>query len=245
LASTVVVHRGIVLTISGVSKCVSLSANGVIGLLPSMLGVGMAIAFDSPIHVEACGAGSVAAVEDVVVRVEGRGLFYSSEGLRRILSRIIVDVFSHDRLRRQSLFGLDSSELAASSIMGSSIIVGDHRVPLRMLNGLWAVVVRLYKRLPQDFVHKMLVMLLDNIPGMFLDDTDSVFDSFLKVSRQLVMHGLLGESVREALRSGALFVVPDYSGRLLLAVVEDEDDAVMASLAFSGIGYRYEASIVV
>ena len=78
-------HTGIVLTVTGVSRCISIEGYAAASFAPWLAGSGGAVAFDAPVVAEACGMGSVAAVDDVDVRVVGRGLYYSTAGLARKL----------------------------------------------------------------------------------------------------------------------------------------------------------------
>ena len=92
MAGIALLHSGISLTVTGVSRCVSLDAFAAAGLVPGYAGAGAAVAFDAPVAAEACGLGSVAALEEVEVRVAGRGVHYSSAGLADELA-VVVEAY--------------------------------------------------------------------------------------------------------------------------------------------------------
>ena len=245
------VHTGIVLTVTGVSRCISIEGYAAASFAPWLAGSGGAVAFDAPVVAEACGMGSIAAVDDVDVRVVGRGLYYSSAGLGRGLAQLAAAAY----LEGEDAVKLDLApdafepgrplEAILASISGSSVAVAGERFPLGDLQGMWAVVVRLEKPVPTARLYEEVYA-----RGGPAEDVAAVLDEGVEGLRRLGLAyaGYAGRRaqslVRRALRAGAEAAYVDSTGRLLVALVEDYEDAVMLSTRLRRLGPRYEAEVV-
>ena len=251
MLETAILHSSILLTVTGVSKCVSIEARGVVGFMPSLLGLGGALAFDAPVYVEVCGLGSVAAVEDLDVRIVGRGLYYSSRGLDRELVKYTIGAYKGDN-DHNSIISTDSGfcmncVLVYTSIHGASIFIDNYRFPLSDLEGYWAVVIKLKK----PFKHALnrivenMVMNQDKYRELLLETIDDPLTGLHKIGTYTA--SILGKravSLVESLeRKGAIAALLDYTGRAALAITEDAVNASLLSASVRNLGDRLEAEV--
>ena len=247
------VHAGIVLTVTGVSRCISLEAYASASLIPLVTGYGVAVAFDAPIVAEACGLGSIAAAEDVDVKVVGRGLYYSTRGVERGLADLAARLYSsgEDSVRLPPLpvssFELGyPAEALVASLRGSSAIIGGYAFPLSALQGYWLVAARLRHPMRTDKVVEALYTGRLNAEELVVEIIDEGVEGLSRAGLALAQHsGRQGyRLVRKALRLGADAAFIDSSGRMLIAVVEDPVTVSMLSSKLRSLGDRYEAEII-
>jgi len=249
-----VVHTGIVLTVSGVSRCLSVEAYASASLSPLVAGSGLALAFDAPIVAEACGLGSIAAIEDVEVKLVGRGVHYSTPGLDKLLTDIAVRLYSEGndvlQLEQFPVSSIDARGLAgalAASLSGSRVFLGGYGFPIGELEGRWAVVIRLRKRISTEKLVEYVVGEGGNaLTERMLDVLDTGVDG-------LAGYGLWAASlagrhaanlIKRVLRAGAEAAVLDTSGRIVVAIVEDEIEASLLSAKLRDLGDRFEGIVV-
>jgi hypothetical protein len=248
------IHAGIVLTVTGVSRCISLDAYTAVSLLPLVAGTGAAVALDAPVVAEACGLGNIVAEEDVDVKVIGRGLYYSQPGLEKGLAEIAVrlyaegeDAVSLGRLGPGSLDPRYPLEAVEASLRGSTGVLAGYGFPLNDLQGYWGVVVRLRKRLRMRKVVEAVYTGLVDAETIIADVIDLGVEGLAAAGLRLA--GIAGASaqrlIRRVLRGGAEAAFIDYTGRLLVAVAEDETTVSILSSKLRGLGDRLEAAIVV
>jgi len=246
-----VVHTGIVLTVTGVSRCISIEGYAAASFAPWLAGSGGAVAFDAPVVAEACGMGSVAAVDDVDVRVVGRGLYYSSMGLGEGLAELAAAAYLEGEDAVRLNLGPEvfepgkPAEAIAASLGGSSAIIGGERFPLGDLQGMWIVAVRLGKRIDTSGLYEKVYM-----KGGPAEDVALVLDEGVEGLRRLGMlyatyAGRRAQAlVKRALRLGAAAAYIDVTGRLLVALAESYEEAAMLSTRLRRLGPRYEAEVV-
>ncbi len=242
---TALLHSGISLTVTGVSRCVSVEAYAAVSLAVGLGGgAGLALAFDAPIVAEACGLGAVAAVEDVDVRVEGRGLLYSSRPLAAMLAEIVNDAYAEGEadIDVESVVErfLASYELPVASLAGSSVVVAGARFPLLDLAGYWVVAIRQ----PAGLAAVDSILFIDEYKVYdVLDLGVEGLDSIGRLQAEALGPRALSLR-RRLLREGAEAVVFDAYGGLVLAVVEGAERAFIVSSRLRGLGRRFEAPIV-
>ncbi len=244
------VHAGIVLTVAGVSRCVSLEAYAAISVAPLVAGTGLAVAVDAPIVAEACGMGSIAAVEDVEVKILGRGLHYSTPGLDKVLADLATRLYSEgeDAIRLERLHPgglLPASAIAAYAALGGTrAFVAGYPFPLGELEGYWAVAVHLKRRVAALNAVEALYGDPDEFTGLVLDSIENGVEGIAELGLHLAQLAGAERIVRKTLRAGADAALLDASGRVLLALVEDEIAASLLSAKLRALGDRYEGIVV-
>lgn len=257
MTGVALLHSGIALTVTGVSRCISVDAYAAAGLLPGFVGAGAAVAYDAPVVAEACGLGAVAAVEDVDVKVTGRGLYYSSSGLAAELADLVAALYSGEesgaagRLAGgvQENGGELHPELLAASLRGSVAVMSGELFPLGDLQGYWAVVIRLRQRLQRymEAVHDLVVSSVDMVNDVTVEVIDGGVDALARAGLLLARESGDRKALRlvqRALRAGAAAAFLDYSGRLLVALAESFEDAVTVSASLRGLGDRFEGEVI-
>lgn len=245
-------HSSILLTVTGVSKCVSIETRAVVGFIPTLLGLGGALAVDAPVYVEVCGLGGVAAVEDLDVKIVGRGLYYSSSGLDRGLLEYAIEAYKGEN-DQNSIISKDgrlcvNCALVHASIHGTSVFIDNYRFPLSDLNGYWAVVIKLkkpFKHALRRIVEDMVVH-QDKYRELILEAIDDPLTGLHKIG--VYTAGVLGmralSLVKRLERKGATAVLLDYTGRIALAVTGNAVEASLLSASIRGLGDRFEAEII-
>lgn len=258
MTGVALLHSGIALTVTGVSRCVSVDAYAAAGLLPGFTGVGVAVAYDAPVVAEACGLGAVAAVEEVDVKVSGRGLYYSSSGLASVLADLVASLYNGEEtvaVPAQPVTGPRGGsaalrpELLAASLKGSTAIISGEFFPLGVLQGYWAVVVHLRRGLPRymEAIHSLAA----TDPGRVVDITVDVIDEGVDALEEagILLARESGDKtavrlVKRAVRAGAAAAFLDYTGRLLVALAESYEEAVTVSASLRGLGDRFEGEVI-
>jgi len=250
-----VVHTGIVLTATGLSRCLNVKAYAAVSVAPVVSGTGLALAFDAPIVVEACGLGSIAAIEDIEVKLLGRGLHYSTPGLGDALSKLAVKLYIEgEDVVRVGQFPFDEVETPLNSfgallasLGGSRAYINGYAFPLGELSGYWVVAVRLRKRVPTDaiveyFVGEGQAEMADLIVEVLDRGIEGLADMGMRVARLGGRH--VENIVRRTLRAGASAALLDYTGNLLLAITDDEVEASLVSSRLRSLGDRFEGMLV-
>jgi hypothetical protein len=218
-----------------------------------MLGNGLALAFDAPVVAEACGLGSIAAVENFDVRIVGRGLYYSTKGLDSMLAELAVKLYSEGeesiRFNRLSVdYAVQPIDALVASLSGSRAFIGGYAFPLGDLEGYWVVAVHLRKPIRTDTLYEQVYStggrLLAELAVKTLDmGIEGLAEAGLALAE---LAGRRAEKlVKRAMKLGAEAAIVDASGSLLLALVEDEVAASMLSSSLRDLGDRFEGVMVV
>ena len=130
----------------GVRRCAGISTFAAISLVPYVAGIGVAVAVDIPVNVEACQyvTGSVEYL------FNGIGLAWSSPGVREASERAAYKyllegiVFVHDIISYiEAMMGGVGVEAASASLLGKSVVVmGTSNIPIPKFDSAWFVVMR-------------------------------------------------------------------------------------------------------
>jgi hypothetical protein len=234
---------------------VSIEANAAIGVVPAFIGVGISVALEVPVVAEVCGMGSPTKLyENVEVKVGGVGLKFSTRGLAAGLAHLARLKYAgegvlHAGASVHSGAHLLDYALAYSSLLGSTIYVGEALVPLSELSGLWSVVVKLRSRASDP--SRVLIDLLSQIRPDFVADSllsDSALEVLEVLGRIQLKH--VQPSVRRALEDarrkiGFLAAVLDYYGEKLLLITEDYESSELLSAKLARVGESIEGQLVV
>ncbi|ALL01657.1 hypothetical protein Pyrde_1614 [Pyrodictium delaneyi] len=250
VGSSHVIHAGIILTATGVSRCIEVEAYATLTLLPRIVSIGVAVAVDVPVIAQACGLGTVGAVEDVEIKVWGRGLYYSNPALGEILGSLVSDAYANDGAVTVNsisarMWGI---ETAIASLEGSSAVIEESTMPLYDISGLWAVIFRLGKPLNSERLVETVyshVGVLERIVYDNIDDAPTLIDTLSEkiasisgIKRLQKIRGMLA-------RLGALAVGVDIYGKHVIALVEDAESAYILSAEMRELGDRVEAPVIV
>ena len=248
-------YTGIVLTATGVSRCIEVEAHTAITLVPRLGLVGVAMAADLPVIVQACSLGSVAATENIEVKVFGRGVAFSSPVLPRVLAKIGYEGY----VREEITFGVISRalsdepgiETAMASLEGSLAMFPNTIVPLSGLRDYWIVITSLERPLPGSRMLEAIAEAVPVIEDAVLENMseplaliDAVVDAIVERLPQTLARRTL-RLVNTATRAGASAAFIDAYGSRLAAIVEDEDTAYEVSRRLRRYGYTVEAPILV
>ncbi|ABM80727.1 hypothetical protein [Hyperthermus butylicus] len=248
-------YTGIVLTATGVSRCIEVEAHTAVTLIPRLGLVGVAIAADLPVIVQACSLGSIAAGENIEVKLFGRGVAFSSPILPRVLTRIGYEGY----VREEITFGVISRalsdepgiETAMASLEGSLAMLSNTIVPLGSLRDYWIVVTSLEKPLPGARMLEAIAEAESAIEDAVLEhiaDPLALVDAVASVVAERLPRALARRMLRlinEAISAGASTAFIDAYGSRLVAIVEDEDTAYMVSQQLRRLGYTVEAPVLV
>ncbi len=250
-AASILLHTGLVLTATGVSRCIELEAYAAATIAPAVFGVGAAIAVEIPVKVEACGLGRVAMTEDIDYKVKGHGIVYSTPGLVDALSWLAIEACREgndavgDLIQRLSGEAFYPYEAVVASLRGSTLVVDNNVFPLDALNGYWAVVVKLRRRIDMSRALLALVerpTLREKLFSLTEGDVEALRDIGLEMAAAVGRRA--AGIVRRVVKMGADAALLDASGSLLIVVTSEPVKAWSISPRLRSLGYRYEAPIV-
>ena len=229
MTGAAILHSGIALTVSGVSRCVSVEAYTAVALVPAVSGVGIVVALDLPLVAEACGVANLAVLEDVDVKVVGRGLGFAPRLLGELLADLVEAAYASGEMEEalERLRGRLGYELLAASLSGSSLLVGPERFPLPDVQGTWAVVAR--TGLPTG---RLLAEASELDPARVVEHVEQGIDGIAELGHVLAARAgrRYEKLVRRALRAGAEAAFIDaYTGNLVAITLDDVDAGIVAS----------------
>ena len=245
-----VIHAGIILTATGVSRCIEVEAYATLTLLPRIVSIGAAVAVEVPVVAQACGLGAVGAVEDVEVRVWGRGLYYSSPVLGEMLGRLVSDAYAKEgSVTVSSLSGrVWGVEAVIASLEGSTAVIEDSTMPLYDLSGLWAVVIRLGRPLNEERLVETVYSNIGLLEAVAYDNIDNPIALVDTLGEKVAtLSGIKKlQRIRGALmKLDAVAVGVDLYGKHVIAIVEDAETAYILSAESRELGDRVEAPIAI
>ncbi len=144
--SAIGVYDSLIMGAVGNGYCRMVEGRAAITVLPSGIsGIGLALAFDQPVAVEACVERGLVMDYFAEVRVWGPGLTYSSRPLQSLLEKLaqLAVTVAENRILLKDVIGLDTlhPELLVASVYGTSILVGNEILKPRT-HGLWLVAVK-------------------------------------------------------------------------------------------------------
>lgn len=246
-------HTGIVLTATGVSRCVEIEAYTVLTPLPMVSQVGVGVAFDMPVVAEACGLGSPGLDEEIEIRVYGRGLAFSTPSLPHLLEDVVTKAYADNgELSFPAL--IDSTtpitriETIIASLEGSTIVVNGIPIPLHEVADLWGIIVRLDRPLNKEKIVEGILTNVGAYEDIVLNNIDNMLEALYAITNKLYEKTNLRPMrriIREADRLGALSVFIDVSGQYVAFLFDNYDDAANASAALSRQGVVLEAPLTV
>jgi len=172
------VEIGKYIIVDRVRKCAGVSIFATVSLIPSVAGIGVAIAIDLPINIEACQY----VTGDIGYSFGGVGLAWSSPGVREAGERAAYKylfegtVFVHDITSYiETVMGGVGIESALASLLGKSVIVMNmSSIPISKLNDAWLV----------------LMKPLENIKSSEFEVDEKVMGVFGEIGRKFVSEPL-------------------------------------------------------
>ncbi len=246
-------HTGIVLTATGVSRCVEIEGYAVLTPLPVISQIGVGIAFDVPVVAEACGLGSPGLSEEVEIRVYGRGLSFSNPALPRLLEDVATKAYANNgEVDFQTVIEVSKPlagiETVVASLEGSNIVVHNMPIPLYDLGGVWGVIVKLNKPLNSHKIIENIFTRVGVYEKILLDHIDNIIDGLYLIYQRLgqeTMMTRLNKVIGYNEKLEALGLVIDISGKQVAYLFSDYDDALEASLRLESEGAVLEAPLTV
>ncbi len=246
-------HTGIVLTATGVSRCVEIEAYTVLTPLPMVSQVGIGVAFDVPVAAEACGLGSLGLDEEIEIHVYGRGLAFSTPSLQYLLEDVVTKAYvDNGELSFPEL--IDSAnpirgmETIIASLEGSTIVVNSIPIPLHEVADLWGVIVRLDRPLNKEKIVEGILTNIGVYEDIVLSNIDNMLEALYIITNKLYENTnmrSMRQIIRKADRLGALSVFVDVSGQYVAFLFDNYDDAANASAVLSRQGAVLEAPLTV
>jgi hypothetical protein len=246
-------HTGIVLTASGVSRCVEVEGFATLTPLPLVSQIGIGISFDVPVVAEACGLGSIGVDEDVEIRAYGRGLSFSNPALPRLLEEVVI----HAYLENGSIDSLDLSEVGeplasietiVASLEGSILVMNNVMLPLYDLSGLWGVITKLRRSLTREKIVEELVSNIGRYEDIILEHIDDPLTALYEVATRLndnIRLRKLDKFIKIGEEYSALAPIIDISGGLIAFIVDSAETAFELSSEMMKYGDVVEAPISV
>ncbi|BEP17075.1 hypothetical protein PYJP_04270 [Pyrofollis japonicus] len=230
-------HTGIVLTASGVSRCVEVEGFATLTPIPLISQIGIGVSFDVPVVAEACGLGSIGVDEDVEIRVYGRGLSFSNPALPRLLEEVVI----HAYLENGSIDSLDLSEVGeplasvetiVASLEGSTLVMNHVMLPIYDLSGLWGVIIKLRKPLAREKIVEELVSNIGRYEDIILANIDdpltALYDVIVRLNDRIGLRPL-SRFIKIAEEYSVLAPIIDISGRLVAFIVDSAEAAFEVS----------------
>ncbi len=244
-------HTGIVLTATGVSRCVEVEGYAVLTPLPSISQVGIGIAFEVPVVAEACGLGGPGLDEEVEVKVYGRGLAFSTPSLPRLLEEAVMKAYvENGELKLSELINLSEplarAETIIASLEGSTIVINGLPIPLYDAVGAWGVIVRLDKPLNRAKIVENILSNIGIYEDIILEGLSDIMEALYTFTSQLYESAhidVIRGAIRQADRFNALSVFVDVSGKYIAFILKDYDDAIDAASSLSLRGSVLEAPL--
>ncbi len=246
-------HTGIVLTATGISRCVEIEAYTVLTPLPMVSQVGVGIAFDVPVVAEACGLGGPGLDEEIEIRVYGRGLAFSTPHLPHLLEDAVTRAYA-DNGELSFTMLIDSSSLITgietiiASLEGSTIVIDGIPIPLHEVADLWGIIVRLDEPLNKEKIIEAILTNIGTYEDIVLSNINNALEALYIVTNKLYENTDMTpvrQIIRKADRLGALSVFVDVSGQYVAFLFDNYDDAANASTVLSRQGAVLEAPITV
>jgi hypothetical protein len=219
-------NTSILLTVTGVSKCIEVEAHAALTVAPLALGgVGIALAFDLPVHVKACGLGTLGLSENVEVSVWGPGLSFSDPFLAEGLKSIGFEAYDSEQLTvhsiRDSLSGREGLEAVLASVEGSLMVTVEALKPLENLVNSTAVIVKLRSPLP-DTPWRLAELAGLTAPSLYLSlvDTDRLLEELTRIAEAILPKDIY----RTVCRGYACAV--DYTGNYVVSIHDESDQDI-------------------
>jgi hypothetical protein len=228
-------NTSILLTVTGVSKCVEIEAHAALTLLPSAYaGIGISLAFDLPVHVKACGLGSLGLSEIVEVNVWGPGLEFSDPMLAKGLEAIGFEAYGSEHLSIRNIrerIGEEGFESVLASVEGSLAVTPVLVKPLENLVNTVAVVVKLKKPI-EDATFRVVDILGLTSYSLYKSviDADKLLEELHEIARVI----LPAQMFNEICKGYACAV--DYTGRFVVSI-HDMDDDELGKIAYEASKY--------
>lgn len=246
-------HTGIVLTATGVSRCVEIEGYAVLTPLPMISQIGIGISFDIPVIAEACGLGSLGLSEEIEIRVYGRGLSFSNPVLPNLLEEVATRAYlDNGEVDFSAIIGLSKPlagiETIVASLEGSNIVVNNIPIPLYDFGELWGVIVKLNKPLNGYKIIENVFSKIGNYEKILLENIDNIIDGLDSIYQRLYQETRiwkLGKMIKYSEKLGALGLVIDISGKHIAYLFDNYDDALEASLQLDSEGAVLEAPLTV
>ena len=226
-------NTSILLTVTGVSKCVEVKAHAALTVIPLAFGgVGVSVAYDLPVHVRACGRGALGLSENVEVRVWGPGLSFSDPLLAEGLKSMGFEAYSSERILvagiQRALGGRDGFEAVLASVEGSIAVTTEAIKPLEGLVNSMAVIVRLQNPV-SDMPWRLAELVGQAVHSLYVSitDTDELLGELTRIARTVLPHSMFARLCR-----GYACLV-DYTGRFIVSIHDESDDELgeVASVA--------------
>ena len=246
-------HMGIVLTATGVSRCIEIEGYTALTPLPAISQVGIGIGVDAPVIAEACGLGSPGLNEDVEIRIYGRGLAFSNPMLPKLLEEVAVKAYADNgEINSTALANISSPtaslETIVASLEGSSVIINSTPIPLYELTGLWGVIVKLNKPINRERLTESLLVNIGKFGDILMTNLDDTLEGLYEITWLVYKETRLHEVkklIELSHKLGALSISLDSSGALVIYIFEDFDEAFNASSVLSRYGATLEAPLTV
>jgi len=159
-----------------VRRCAGISTFAAVSLIPYVAGIGVAVAVDLPVNIEACQY----VTGSIEYSFDGIGLTWSSPGVReageRAAYKYLLEgvVFVHDITSYiETVMGGIGVETALASLLGKSVVaVGMSNVPISKFDDAWFVIMRpLENTMPNRFeVDEKMLDIFDKIGKKFVSE---------------------------------------------------------------------------